>query len=103
MDWGFSILLFPLHLLGELIKPLSLALRLFGNIFGEDTLVATMVILGYVLMKADLRGDGGFVALPAGHAAAVAVLLPGAAVQHHPGAGLHAAVDGLHCPVAASR
>ncbi len=51
MDWGFSLLLFPLHLLGELIKPLSLGLRLFGNIFGEDTLVATMVILGYLLMK----------------------------------------------------
>lgn len=46
MDWGFSLLLFPLHLLGELIKPISLSLRLFGNIFGEDTLVATMVILG---------------------------------------------------------
>lgn len=50
MDWGFSILLFPLHVLGELIKPISLSLRLFGNIFGEDTLVATMVILGYILM-----------------------------------------------------
>ncbi len=55
MDWGFSVLLFPLHVLGELIKPLSLGLRLFGNIFGEDTLVATMVILGYLLMK----GIGG--------------------------------------------
>lgn len=50
MDWGFSLLLFPLHVLGELIKPVSLSLRLFGNIFGEDTLVATMVILGYLLM-----------------------------------------------------
>ena len=46
MDWGFSLLLFPLHVLGELIKPISLSLRLFGNIFGEDTLVATMVLLG---------------------------------------------------------
>ena len=46
MDWGFSLLLFPLHVLGELIKPVSLSLRLFGNIFGEDTLVATMVLLG---------------------------------------------------------
>jgi len=50
MDWGFSLLLFPLHILGELIKQVSLSLRLFGNIFGEDTLVATMVILGYILM-----------------------------------------------------
>lgn len=46
MEWGFSLLLFPLHLLGELIKPMSLSLRLFGNIFGEDTLIATMVVLG---------------------------------------------------------
>ena len=46
MEWGFSLLLFPLHLLGELIKPVSLSLRLFGNIFGEDTLMATMVLLG---------------------------------------------------------
>ena len=27
-------------------KPISLSLRLFGNIFGEDTLMATMVLLG---------------------------------------------------------
>jgi F-type H+-transporting ATPase subunit a len=46
MEWGFSLLLFPLHVLGELIKPISLSLRLFGNIFGEDTLMATMVLLG---------------------------------------------------------
>ena len=46
LGWGLVILFFPLHLVGELIKPLSLSLRLFGNIFGEDTLVATMVLLG---------------------------------------------------------
>lgn len=61
LDWGFSLLLFPLHVLGELIKPVSLALRLFGNIFGEDTLVATMVILGYIITQM-IFGDGGFVA-----------------------------------------
>ncbi len=46
LDWCLVPLFFPLHLIGELIKPLSLSLRLFGNIFGEDTLVATMVLLG---------------------------------------------------------
>jgi F-type H+-transporting ATPase subunit a len=51
MDWGFSLLLFPLHLLGEFIKPMSLSLRLFGNIFGEDTLIATMVVLGAGLLS----------------------------------------------------
>ncbi len=50
LEWGFVPLLFPLHLLGEFIKPISLSLRLFGNIFGEDTLIATMVMLGVALM-----------------------------------------------------
>ena len=60
MDWGFSVLLFPLHVLGELIKPISLSLRLFGNIFGEDTLVATMVLLGGGV----IYGLTGFAYLP---------------------------------------
>lgn len=37
---------FILHLFGELTKPLSLSMRLFGNIFGEDVLIAQMLILG---------------------------------------------------------
>lgn len=46
MEWGFSLLLFPLHVLGEFIKPMSLSLRLYGNIFGEEKLVATFIVLG---------------------------------------------------------
>ena len=46
LEWGFSVLLFPLHVLGEFIKPMSLSLRLYGNIFGEETLVATFIVLG---------------------------------------------------------
>lgn len=60
MEWGFSLLLFPLHVLGELIKPISLSLRLFGNIFGEDTLMATMVLLGAGIMF-NLTGHSPFV------------------------------------------
>lgn len=41
-------LMFPLHVLGEMIKPISLSLRLFGNIFGEDILLAVFVGLGAV-------------------------------------------------------
>ena len=46
VEWIFALLIFPLEVMGELIKPLSLSLRLFGNIFGEETLIAVMVILG---------------------------------------------------------
>jgi F-type H+-transporting ATPase subunit a len=37
---------FPLHLVGELVKPLSLAIRLLGNVFGEETVVVQLIALG---------------------------------------------------------
>ena len=40
------VILFPVHLIGEFAKPFSLAVRLFGNITGEDVLVAAFVGLG---------------------------------------------------------
>ncbi len=43
------ILMFPLHIIGELAKPMSLALRLFGNITGEDTLIAVFVGMGIAI------------------------------------------------------
>ncbi len=53
--WLFPINL-PLHILEELIKPLSLSLRLFGNILGEDTLLAVFAGLVFLIP--------GFVKLP---------------------------------------
>lgn len=38
----FPIML-PLNILEEFIRPLSLALRLFGNIFGEETILAVLL------------------------------------------------------------
>ncbi len=35
-------LMLPLNLMEELVKPLSLSLRLYGNIYGEETLVASI-------------------------------------------------------------
>jgi F-type H+-transporting ATPase subunit a len=46
ISWILVPLLLPMHIIGELSKPLSLALRLFGNITGEDVLVAAFVGLG---------------------------------------------------------
>jgi len=36
----------PLHIVGELVKPVSLAMRLLGNIFGDETVVAQLALLG---------------------------------------------------------
>lgn len=47
----FIPLMLPLHILEELIKPMSLSLRLFGNILGEDALIAAFVTLGILALS----------------------------------------------------
>jgi F-type H+-transporting ATPase subunit a len=37
--------LFPLNLIEELVRPLSLSLRLYGNIYGEEAVVAVLLSL----------------------------------------------------------
>ena len=46
IQWVLVPLNLPIHLIGELAKPMSLSLRLFGNITGEDVLLAAFVMLG---------------------------------------------------------
>lgn len=41
--WFLVPFMFPIHLLGEVLKPLSLSLRLFANISGEDTIILSIV------------------------------------------------------------
>lgn len=49
--WCLVPLLLPIHIIGEFAKPFSLAVRLFGNITGEDVLVAAFVLLGITVMS----------------------------------------------------
>lgn len=60
VTWAMVPLMFPLHVIGELAKPMSLSLRLFGNITGEDTLIAVFVGMGIAIMP--FIGD--FVGIP---------------------------------------
>jgi F-type H+-transporting ATPase subunit a len=46
ITWVLVPINLPIHIVGELAKPLSLSLRLFGNITGEDILIAVFVGLG---------------------------------------------------------
>lgn len=46
IGWAMVPLMLPLHIIGEIAKPASLALRLFGNIMGEDVLIAVFTGLG---------------------------------------------------------
>ncbi|MCP4633745.1 MAG: F0F1 ATP synthase subunit A [candidate division Zixibacteria bacterium] len=58
VEWAMVPLNLPLHVIGEFIKPVSLSLRLFGNISGEDTLIWVFVGLGISTI--------GFLNLPIG-------------------------------------
>jgi F-type H+-transporting ATPase subunit a len=51
IGWVLVPLLLPIHVVGEIAKPASLALRLFGNITGEDILVAAFVGLGIMVLS----------------------------------------------------
>jgi len=52
IEWGLVPLAFPIHVIGELAKPVSLSCRLFGNIFGEDMLLVGFATLGIGAMSA---------------------------------------------------
>lgn len=47
--WLFPIGI-PVHVIGELAKPLSLSVRLFGNMFGEETAIYRMLALGAAIL-----------------------------------------------------
>ena len=51
VGWIMVPLFFPLHIMEELIKPVSLAFRLFGNILGEEALIGAMVVLGIAALS----------------------------------------------------
>jgi F-type H+-transporting ATPase subunit a len=40
----------PIHVLGEFARPLSLSIRLFGNIFGEDTVIMRLIGMGVIAL-----------------------------------------------------
>jgi F-type H+-transporting ATPase subunit a len=54
IGWMMLPVMLPVHVLGELAKPVSLSCRLFGNIFGEDTLIVVFVGATALLIKASL-------------------------------------------------
>lgn len=50
--WILVPLMLPIHLMGELAKPISLSCRLFGNVFGEDMLLVAFATLGVTMLAA---------------------------------------------------
>ncbi|MBW3624795.1 MAG: F0F1 ATP synthase subunit A, partial [Armatimonadetes bacterium] len=51
-------LMIPLHIVGELARPLSLSLRLFGNIFGEETVLVILAGMSPFIFEHILQING---------------------------------------------
>ena len=49
--WLIAPLMFPLHIMGEFIKPLSLSFRLYGNIMAGHILLAVFLGMGINMLK----------------------------------------------------
>ena len=49
--WLLVPLMMPLHIMGEFIKPVSLAFRLFGNIMAGHILLAVFMMIGISCLK----------------------------------------------------
>lgn len=54
VDWLLVPLLFPIELLTQLTRPFTLALRLFGNVFGEDILIGAFALFGVLAISVNL-------------------------------------------------
>lgn len=57
LSWALVPLMLPIELLTQITRPLTLALRLFGNVVGEDILIGAAALFGvYLLSSSQLIG-----------------------------------------------
>lgn len=52
LGWVMVPLMLPIEILTQLTRPVTLALRLFGNVVGEDILIGAFAMFGVVLLSA---------------------------------------------------
>ena len=48
--WWLAPLMFPIEFIGHLARPVSLSIRLFGNIFGEESVIIILLSLTWLVM-----------------------------------------------------
>lgn len=48
--WWLAPLMFPIEFIGHLARPVSLSIRLFGNMFGEESVIALLLSLIWLVM-----------------------------------------------------
>lgn len=58
--WWLAWLMFPIEIIGHLVRPVSLSLRLFGNIKGEDLVILILFLLAPYLIPAGMMAFAVF-------------------------------------------
>ena len=48
--WWLAPIIFPIEFIGQLARPVSLSVRLFGNIFGEESVIGILLSLAWLVM-----------------------------------------------------
>ena len=48
--WWLAPIIFPIEFIGHLARPVSLSVRLFGNIFGEESVIGILLSLAWLVM-----------------------------------------------------
>lgn len=56
LGWAMAPLMFPIELLTQLSRPLTLAFRLFGNVIGEDILIGAFALFGIAIFASSPVG-----------------------------------------------
>ncbi|HMN95866.1 MAG TPA: F0F1 ATP synthase subunit A [Phycisphaerales bacterium] len=74
--WWLAPLMVPVELIGMIIKPAALAIRLFANMLAGHTLMATVLLFGYMALSAGLGWlVGGSITVVSGVVAVALMLL----------------------------
>ena len=88
-------LMLPINLISELSRLISLSMRLFGNVFAGEVLLATMIALAPILVPAVFLGlEALFGFVQALVFALLAMTYIGTAIAEHHAGGDHAADNG---------
>lgn len=91
-------LMLPINLISEFSRLISLSMRLFGNVFAGEVLLATMIALAPILVPAVFLGlEALFGFVQALVFALLAMTYIGTAIAEHHAGGNHEADDG-HAP-----
>ncbi|HZI20552.1 MAG TPA: F0F1 ATP synthase subunit A [Pyrinomonadaceae bacterium] len=91
-----AVLMFPIELISNLVRPMSLGIRLFGNLFGDEQILGTISGLVAWVVPVLVMPLSLFVAFMQTFIFVLLSILYIAEVSHHHEEGHHEAHEGAH-------